>query len=425
MAEKMKSPKDLRWLPIFSWVFIALAYLAFFLADLRLDYEQLQIACQGEGCNYSAISQAEIDILESLGLSSRSYSLLMNGATVLAVALSWTLGGVILLSQSGARNSWFVSLALIVIPITLISDADNLAASYPNWFIPSVILSQIGSVIFLLFLYLFPSGRFFPRRAFIPFIITFLLFSLFSLANARLIDLPAWAVQFDFMILIGLLFLAGGLQVFRYRRNSNVIEKQQTKWVMLGLFLLILSFPTWFIFFWGVVEIPPGQARLAASLVGWFASLILICMLPVTIAIAILRYRLWDIDIVIRRTLQYSLITGLLGLVYFGGVALLQAALGELGGQPSPVVTVITTLATAALFNPLRRRVQDFIDRRFYRRKYDAEKALAEFALAARSETDLAQLTTRLVGTVQEALQPDQVSLWMQASTRKNNPGAP
>ena len=109
-----------------------------------------------------------------------------------------------------------------------------------------------------------------------------------------------------------------------------------------------------------------------------------------------------------------SILTGLLSLVYFGGVALLSA----FGGQSSPVVIVITTLAIAALFNPLRRRVQDFIDRRFYRRKYDAEKALAEFAAAARSETDLAQLSERLTGTVQDTLQPGQVSLWLQAASK-------
>jgi O-antigen/teichoic acid export membrane protein len=138
-------------------------------------------------------------------------------------------------------------------------------------------------------------------------------------------------------------------------------------------------------------------------------------------AIAILRYRLFDIDVIIRRTLQYSLLTGLLSLIYFGGVALLQGILtadrGKLlanGDQPSSaVVIVVTTLVIAALFNPLRRWLQGFIDRRFYRSKYDAEKALAEFAAVARSGNDLAQLSERLTTTVQETLQPQQISLWL------------
>jgi hypothetical protein len=132
-----------------------------------------------------------------------------------------------------------------------------------------------------------------------------------------------------------------------------------------------------------------------------------------SLAIAITRYRLFDIDVIIRKTLVYSLLTGLLSLAYFGGVALLQALLAAVGGQLSAAVIVVTTLAIAALFNPLHRRIQDFIDRRFYRQKYDTEKALAQFTAAARSETDLDQLSNHLTNTVRQTLQPEQVSLWL------------
>jgi hypothetical protein len=148
-----------------------------------------------------------------------------------------------------------------------------------------------------------------------------------------------------------------------------------------------------------------------------------LAILPVSFTIAILRSRLWDIDLLVRRTLLYSLLTGVLSLVYFGGVAFLQGLLTAdsgpstagrtaVSGPPSAVV-VLTTLLIAALFNPLRRRLQDFIDRRFYRRKYNAEHALAGFAAAARSETDLEQLTTHLTDTVQETLQPEEIEVWI------------
>jgi len=115
----------------------------------------------------------------------------------------------------------------------------------------------------------------------------------------------------------------------------------------------------------------------------------------------------------IRRTLQDTLVSGRLALVYLGGITLLQAIFTSLSGQQSSLAIALSTLAIAALFNPVRKRVQEFIDRRFYRRKYNAEQALAEFAAAARNETDLVKITERLTGTVQETIRPQRVSLWI------------
>jgi hypothetical protein len=143
-------------------------------------------------------------------------------------------------------------------------------------------------------------------------------------------------------------------------------------------------------------------------------QVLLFVIIPVTLGISILRYRLWDIDILIRRTLQYTLLTGLLALAYFGGVVVLQAIFSPLTGQTnSPLVTVITTLGIAALFNPLRIRVQNFIDRRFFRQKYNAEQALAQFAVTARDEVEMEKLAAALQSVVQETMQPDQVSIWL------------
>lgn len=190
----------------------------------------------------------------------------------------------------------------------------------------------------------------------------------------------------------------------RYRR-APAVERGQIKWLLYaaGLFLLIYS--TAFMF--------SDSTGVAQELLSLLLRLGILTF-PIAITIAILRYRLYDIDVVIRKTLVYTAVTALLALVYFGSVILLQRVLGALTGiAQSPLAVVISTLAIAALFTPLRRRIQDAIDRRFYRRKYDAQRVLARFAVTARDETDLDALTGELAQVVQETLQPEGVSVWL------------
>jgi hypothetical protein len=313
------------------------------------------------------------------------------------------------------RIGWAVSLALIAIPVSLISDVNNVAAAFPGLYLPSAVLSQVGNLILLLFFYLFPNGRFYPGWALIPFLVTWLGFIPIPLAVTSQSVFPA---------VIGiLLLLAGSFQVLRYRRASTPLERQQTKWSLLGLFFLAIACPFWFLFFGGGLTIPPGPSRLLASLGGWLANTFLITILPVTLAIAILRYRLWDIDLVIRRTLVYAALTAILALVYFGSVVILQGALRGVTGSESPLVIVLSTLLIAALFAPVRARVQRAVDRRFYRRKYDAARTLAAFAASARDETDLARQRERLLAVVHETMQPANVGLWLRGD-RKEPDGA-
>jgi hypothetical protein len=220
-------------------------------------------------------------------------------------------------------------------------------------------------------------------------------------------------------------FITGTIAfVTRYRKTFTVIEKQQTKWVMISILGQTITFIPFFIITAYYPPTQPSFSRLVVFFFLWlpvgFTSYL---FLSLGIPFAILRYRLWDIDIVIRRTLQYALVTGLLGLVYLGGVTVMQGVFTAVSGQQSPAAVVLSTLGIAALFNPLRRRVQDFIDRRFYRQKYNAEKALAEFAAAARSETDIEQLLVHLTTTVQETLQPEAVNLWLRTSPARRPAG--
>jgi hypothetical protein len=152
-------------------------------------------------------------------------------------------------------------------------------------------------------------------------------------------------------------------------------------------------------------------------MVGHVAALVGIVGVPTAVGIAITRCRLYDIDILINRTLVYGTLSATLIALYFGGIVVLQRLFVVLTGQQSTLAVVASTLLIAALFNPLRRRIQSFIDRRFYRRKYDARKTLEDFSAQLRDETDLDTLSGDLVGVVRETMQPAHVSLWLRPDT--------
>jgi hypothetical protein len=164
------------------------------------------------------------------------------------------------------------------------------------------------------------------------------------------------------------------------------------------------------------IVVPSG---VLASLVGNTIYLILALLIPISIAVAVLRYRLYDIDILINRTLVYGSLTAALIAIYFGGIVVLQRLFVLLTGEQSTLAVVASTLLIAALFNPLRRRIQSFIDRRFYRSKYDASKTLEAFSVKRRDETNLEALNDDLVGVVRETMQPAHVSLWLRPETAR------
>jgi hypothetical protein len=214
------------------------------------------------------------------------------------------------------------------------------------------------------------------------------------------------------IVLIGTVLLSAASLFVRYRRSGSV-ERKQIKWLLytIGVFTLIYSFGFW---------INNDTNPIIADTFNLVFNLAILAF-PISIAIAVLNYRLYDIDIIIHRTLTYAVLTAALALVYFGSILVLQQVFRLATGSTSPIAIVISTLAIAALFAPLRKRVQDFIDRRFYRQKYDAARALEGFSTVVRNEVEVEALTGSLAEVVITSIQPQTISLWIK-SPRQSPP---
>ncbi|MFL6057525.1 MAG: hypothetical protein ACJ732_01290 [Rubrobacteraceae bacterium] len=230
------------------------------------------------------------------------------------------------------------------------------------------------------------------------------------------------AAGWVFLPLLPLCMLASALSlVLRYRRSRGEV-RQQIKWIVFAaslmglLYLAVMGAGT---LSWIISPEAPGDLGTQTLWGAILENVVLLSFagVPVALGFAVLKYRLYDIDIFINRALVYGLLTATLAGVYLGGVIFLQYLFRALTGQESQLAIVASTLAIAALFIPLRRRVQRFVDRRFYRRKYDAAKTLASFNARLRDETDLDTLVDDVVGVVSQAMQPEHASLWLRPDT--------
>jgi hypothetical protein len=278
----------------------------------------------------------------------------------------------------------------------------------------------LGFPSLILFFLLFPTGRFVPRWTrwlAVGFAVLYELAAFFPGSSFSFLNWPGLLAGLVPLVAFGSVVFA---QVYRYRRVSTPIERQQTKWIVFGVAVALLGFLLLGYLLPGFLTLfgPLQSLGLLPSVILVTSIYLVLLPIPLSIANAILRYRLWDIDILINRTLVYGSLTAILALVYFVSVFALQSLLSVFTGQLSsgtqtPVVIVASTLGIYALFQPLRRRIQTIIDRRFYRSKYDAARTLATFSASLRNEVDLNKLQEQLLKVVQETMQPTHVSLWL------------
>jgi hypothetical protein len=292
-------------------------------------------------------------------------------------------------------------------------------------------MGLLGTYVLLLF----PDGRLPSRRwrplAWLSGAVILLLSVSVMLAPGRLGNLAGvrkpfgiegaeWMTAGAYVLLplLPLCMLASALSlVMRYRRSRGE-ERQQIKWMAFAASVVVVLYVIAMI----VSFVFPEESWTTAGSVWWlnlltYVVLASFTLVPIAVGIAVLKYRLYEIDLLINRALVYGSLTVMLALVYVGGVVGLQAAFRALTGQESTLAVVASTLTIAALFGPLRRRVQALVDRRFYRKKYDAAKTLAAFNARLRDETDLEALSKDLVGVARGTVQPEHVSLWLRPGT--------
>jgi hypothetical protein len=358
--------------------------------------------CDVVECNPIEFTDADLLVIPSVAASSATIATAWN-----VVNLLWNLAylgaaGLIVSRRSDDWIALLVSFTLIALGSVAFSPSNSILIVAQPEISPLVdLMEALGYLSLLLLLLIFPDGRFAPTwtRWFVPFLLVFLV--------------PEPLFIFGLIALLVYLLMAIYSQVFRYRHISDASQRQQTKWVGVGLASQIVVMGSWFFVASQFPADVPTAARTTTLLVILPVVFLFGSLFPISVTIAILRHRLWDIDIVINRTMVYGTLTGVLILVYFTSVVLLQILFRGLTGQESPLAVVASTLVIAALFNPLRQRIQAVIDRRLYRRKYNAARTLETFGARVRDEVDLGELSGALLEIVEQSVQPERVTLWL------------
>jgi len=408
-ANSLSSPQSkrfLRWIALGGWIIIALLSMVLFFIDISNDYLQMLYPCEAElgrwgGCNFLAISPAEVTILSSWGWSLNTYAILMTLHSLLIYLAFIGLGLLILWQKGLNRIGLLVSLALIVSPFSVISGDTEWAAINPSLLYLGVIIATVTAIIQYVFLYLMPNGRFSPKWAPIPLAISLFLLITLTLHVNAVILLPDLAFTIVTRLIVGLIFVGIGLQIYRYFRDSNMGERQQTKWKLFGVVSYACSIIFWVLIFGGGLSIPSGMPRLLANLFGNYLILLAILVLPVAITIAILRYRLWNIDIILNRTLVYGGLTLMIVLIYMlvvGGLGLLFQGSGNFA------VALIATGLIAVIFQPIRERLQNGVNRLMYGQRDDPYSVLSTLGQQLQTTAVPSETLNVIVQTIASSL---------------------
>jgi hypothetical protein len=395
-----------------AWLALIVLILGSFIGSFPAYLAQLHTLCVGVGvgCSYWQLTSEQVRVLNGIGWSFDGYVASMVAFTLVSGVLYLLLSALLIWRRPDDRMALLV--ALLFVSFSTSATADLVSVAQDSlWQIPNKGLITLWNALVVLIFSLFPSGQFVPRWTRWTLIACFaglIPYAIFSR------DTPLH--QLGWLLLLSEQLIVVAAQLYRYRRVSRPLERQQTKWVAFcfmvpaALFVggeaLSVLFPTLY---------DPGSPagapyQLALTAIGVWALL----FFPLSLGMAVLRYRLWEIDRLVNKALVYGLLTSLLVAIYAGLILGLESlAVLVTGQEAQPVVIVVSTLVIAALFQPLRQRLQHLIDRRFYRQKYHAEKILVAFSGTLRNQVGLEQIREQLLAAVQETMQPASLSLWI------------
>ncbi len=402
-----------------AWILVAVVSFILFVVSLPTFYTQAQSVCTGSACNGVQVSPEQAHALATHGISLTSYAWYSVLVTILSTLFWFSAGWLIFWRKS----EYWIAL-LVAIQLVTQGATNSIAAlgSFPVLQYPANWLVFLNPVLLFLVFALFPTGRFVPKwtrwLALIWIAYNVVVFSPIS-PFAQV----SWFPAFYYLLLISFMISLVVAQIYRYRFVSTPVQRQQTKWIVFAFASIILTMLVFFVP--GLFNPALFQAGSLYSLITTNITFFVFLLGPLSVYVAIMRYRLYDIDVIINRTLVYGSLTVILTLLYFGLIFALQSLFQGLFKQNNAVAIVVSTLVIAALFQPLRHRIQRFIDRRFYRSKYDAAKTLEAFSATLRNEVDLSQLREHLLNAVQETMQPSHVSLWLRPSEHDGTHRAP
>ncbi len=379
------------------WVAAVTLIVVPFIARFPAYYTFLQTVCTGATCGFQP-TPGSAQAMQKLGLSVSTYATFTLALTLALAFVCFTLGAVIFWRKS---DDWMALLVALAVVATVTLNGTSVYSMNSAWERLTSVLFVLGNGVYVLVWSLSSDGRFVPRW-------TRWLLLCWLVAASLFFIMP----MVYFLVWYAALVLLVIAQVYRYRTASSPLQRQQGKWLLFGGCVAIIIIVG--------IAVPPlifpslGQAGSFYQLVGLPVFIVILFIFPLCLGLAILRFGFLDIDIIIHRTLVYGTLTVLLAVIYEVSVFTLQSLTSGLtfirGNQ---LAIVASTFLIGGLFQPLRRRIQTVIDRRFYRRKYDAAKTLEAFSATLRNEVDLNQLCAKLVAVVDETMQPTHVSLWL------------